>query len=91
MKTSVARAATLMLAIDPATAVDVIDRCDATTEDVSAGGIFTGRYEDTRHTYALSCHSGTYPEAAYRLELTAPRDVRLTAQNRTATAATTSP
>ncbi len=57
------------------------DRCTNDTVDLRAmapgGGTFTGNFEDTDNHYALSCHAGTRRDAAYRLQLTEPSDVRL--------------
>jgi len=60
------------------TPVPPVDVCNMTTVDVSAGGTFTGVFEEVEDDYALSCHSGTgWKDAAYRFTLTAPKDVVL--------------
>ncbi len=65
---------------DPTTAPP-IDRCDGATTDVSAGGTFTGRFEDTRDDYTLACHTTATPDAAYQFTIPAGdrRDVSITA------------
>lgn len=65
---------------DPTTA-PAVDTCGAGTVDVSAGGTFTGRFEDTQDDYTLSCHTTATVDAAYRFTIPAGdmRDVVITA------------
>jgi hypothetical protein len=71
----------LVLRITEPTMVPPTDRCDAMTQDISAGGTFMGSWEETGNDYAPSC--GTVlrdaPDAAYRFVLTSPKDVRIRA------------
>lgn len=48
------------------TPVPPVDVCAGDTVDVSAGGTFRGRFEEVNDNYALSCHAGTFTDAAYR-------------------------
>lgn len=75
------RAAVFDLRIDlsaPTTA-PAVDRCDASTVDVSAGGTFTGRFSDTGDDYTLTCHATPTTDAAYRFTIPAgdSRDVTI--------------
>lgn len=65
---------------DP-TPIPPVDVCNGTTVDVSAGGTFTGRFEDTSDDYDLPCHTGAATEAAYRFVIPPgdARDVSITA------------
>ena len=60
------------------------DTCDPVeTPDASAGGLFAGDFTVVTDRYpALSCRSSTtnYTEAAYALNLTAPKDVTIRAR-----------
>jgi hypothetical protein len=67
-----------MMITDP-TPIPPIDVCGAGTEQITATGIFRGRFEETSDDYRLQCHTGTFRDAAYRLVLTEPSDVILTA------------
>jgi hypothetical protein len=71
----------LTLRITEPTTVPPTDLCNETTRDISAGGTFTGMWEETGNDYAPAC--GTIlrdaPDAAYRFVLTSPKDVRITA------------
>ncbi len=64
---------------DP-TPVPPVDRCTPTTLDVSGGGTFTGMFSETSDDYRLSCRTSTgFKDAAYRFELTSPKDVDIMA------------
>src|SRR5690606_28977591 len=81
VKTGFGSAFDLTLSIMPPTPIPPVDVCNAGTEDVSAGGTFTGMFVEVEDDYALSCHSaGTreYRDAVYRLRLTEPKDVTIT-------------
>lgn len=69
----------LTLRFEPPTTVPPTDRCDATTVDISAGGVFTGLFAETSDDYVLSCSSTPRADGAYRLVLDAPKDVILEA------------
>ena len=63
-----------------ATPIQRVDVCNDATVDISAGGTFTGFFSDVNHDYTLSCRTtGTAKDVAYRLVITEPSDVRLTA------------
>ena len=71
----------LIVEIGAPTEVPLIDVCDATTLDVSAGGSFAATRGDIRDDYALSCNPimppQTRADGVYRLVLDAPKDVRI--------------
>lgn len=81
VRTSTGTTFTLNLARMGATPVRPTDVCDGSTVDISAGGTFTGFFSDVRDDYRLACRTGTtsFKDVAYRLVLTEPRDVRITA------------
>lgn len=71
------------LDFDPPTPVPAYDVCNAETETITASGTYSGIFEETDHDYEPSCGAGPFggdrPDAAYRLSLTEPADVTLTA------------
>lgn len=71
----------LSLMFLPPTPIPANDVCNAMTQDVSAGGTFTGNWIESENDYTLSCHGGSYRDAAFRFLLTEPRDVELTASS----------
>ena len=85
VKTATAVAFDLVVAIDDPTTVPPVDTCAAGTLDISAGGTFTGNFEDVNNDYQLSCHTGMFKDAAYLLVLPSPKDVVLTANTGTDT------
>jgi hypothetical protein len=81
VKTGFGAAFDLTLSIMPPTPIPPVDVCNAGTQDVSAGGTFSGMFVEVEDVYTLSCHTpGTreYRDAAYRLRLTEPKDVTIT-------------
>ncbi len=67
-----------MMITDP-TPVPLVDRCNAMTETIVApGGTVRGRFEEVGDDYTLSCHSGSFRDAAYRFTITEPQDVFIT-------------
>ncbi len=77
----------LRIELSDPTALPPVDRCDGTTTDVSAGGTFTGRFEDVGDDYTLSCHATAASDAAYRFTIPAGhmRDVSITGSTMTGT------
>jgi hypothetical protein len=70
----------LSLMFGPPTPIPPVDRCNAGTEDVSAGGTFTGFFAEVDDDYSLTCHTGSsWKDAAYRFTITEPQDVTITA------------
>ncbi len=79
VKTATASVFDLTLMFEPPTPIPPVDVCNAGTEDISAGGMFTGMFLEVEDDYALSCRTSTasVKDAVYRLELDAPKDVTL--------------
>ena len=90
VRTSSGATVTLSLAFDVATDLESTDTCGPATVDISRGGTFTGIFADVEDDYELACDGGTSTrDAAYRLVLDAPSDVRIRASTSTGTTATT--
>lgn len=68
----------LTLRLTPPTEIPPVDRCNAGTVDISAGGTFTGMYSEVEDDYRLSCGTTGRRDAAYRFTITEPKDVTLT-------------
>lgn len=82
VRTSVGESFDLRVELAPPTTVPPVDRCDAGTLDVSAGGTFRGRFDEVTDVNTLRCHSGAYRDAAYRFVIPNDgmlRDVSLSA------------
>jgi len=81
VKTSTAGAFDLTMMITDPTPIPPVDLCDASTEDVSAGGTFIGNFIEVEDQYAVSCHTGGtgFKDAAYKFTITSPKDVTLVA------------
>ena len=75
VKTSSGAPFDLNVMLSAPTPIPPVDRCDAGTLDVSAGGTFVGMFEEVEDDYGLSCHAGSYRDAAYRFTITTPKDV----------------
>ncbi|MCC7537444.1 MAG: hypothetical protein IT379_14570 [Deltaproteobacteria bacterium] len=81
VKTSVAAEFDLTVRITDPTVAPLVDVCDATTQDVSMGGTFTGTFDEVEDDYRIECNFATgLRDVAYRLTLTEPQDVTLRAQ-----------
>jgi len=78
VKTSAGAPFDVNLMFGPPTPIPPVDLCSPTTMDVSAGGSFAGMFEEVEDDYSLSCHSGSWRDAAYRFTITEPKDVILT-------------
>jgi hypothetical protein len=78
----------LRIDLSAPSASPAVDRCDASTVDVGAGGTFTGRFDDTHDDYTLGCHTTSSTDAAYRFTIPAgdARDVTVTGATMTGTA-----
>lgn len=59
----------LDVTLDAPTVLPPVDVCDGATIDVSAGGTFTGDFEDVRDDYTLSCHATSALDAVYRFTI----------------------
>lgn len=71
----------LTLRITDPTVAPRTDICNPMTDDVSRGGSFTGMFDEVEDDFRLDCNTGgSYRDAAYRLTLTTPKDVVITAQ-----------
>ncbi|RLB55204.1 MAG: hypothetical protein DRJ42_06915 [Deltaproteobacteria bacterium] len=81
VKTSSGAPFDLALMFDAPTPIPPVDVCNASTEDVSAGGTFTGMFVEVEDDYRLSCHSSStsYRDAAYVFTITEEKDVTITA------------
>jgi hypothetical protein len=67
----------------PPTTTPPVDLCNATTLDVSAGGMFDGMFEEVDDNYTLQCHAGSgFRDVALRLTIPAgmPKDVTIAAR-----------
>ena len=71
----------LSVAFSAPTPAPSIDVCDAETDEITATGIYSGMFYEVADDYALSCHTGAYRDAAYRLRLTEPQDLVVTANS----------
>jgi len=71
----------LIVMFEPPTPIPPVDQCNAGTEDVSAGGTFTGFFAEVDDDYTLSCHTGGtgWKDAAYKFTITSPKDVTIMA------------
>ncbi len=70
----------LNLRITPPTETPAVDQCTPATFDVSAGGTFSGSFEEVEDDSVLPCNgSGSSKDAAYRFTITSPKDVTITA------------
>ncbi len=69
----------LTLRFSPPTEIPPVDRCNAGTVDVSAGGTFTGMFSEVEDDYRLTCSSTGRRDAAYRFTIAETQDVTLTA------------
>lgn len=85
VRTSHASSFDLRVELFDPTPVPAVDTCDGATVDVSAGGTFTGRFEDVHDDYTLSCHASATLDAAYRFTIPAgdARDVSVTGSTMT--------
>jgi len=83
VRTSVGESFDLRVTLEPATTVPPVDRCDGGTLDVTAGGMFRGRFDEVNDLNTLRCHGGSgYRDAAYRIVIPNDgmlRDVTLSA------------
>ncbi len=78
VKTSAPGPFDLNLRITAPTMVPVVDQCSERTFDISAGGTFTGLFEEVEDDYALSCNgSSSSKDAVYRFTITSPKDVTI--------------
>jgi hypothetical protein len=78
VKTTSAGAFDLNLRITPPTVAPLVDVCNASTVDVSAGGAFTGSFDEVADDYTLPCYSyARVKDAVYRFTLDAPKDVTI--------------
>jgi hypothetical protein len=68
----------LQLMVTDPTPIPAIDLCNTGTQVINASGTFRGRFEETSDDYRLSCHTGSWRDAAYRLELAADSDLVIT-------------
>lgn len=66
VRTATGESFDLRVELGPPTPVPPVDVCAGDTVDISAGGMFRGRFEEVDDDYALSCHTGIFPDAAYR-------------------------
>ncbi|AKF09108.1 hypothetical protein [Sandaracinus amylolyticus] len=90
VRTSTGSTFSLTVAQMTATPIQRVDVCNDATVDISAGGTFTGFFSDVNHDYTLSCRAtGTAKDVAYRLVITQPSDVRLTASTTASSSTTT--
>ncbi len=78
VKTAVSGRFDLTLDLTPPTPALPVDRCAADTQDISAGGTFTGAFVDLEDDYALRCGPSGAKDAALRFTLAAPKDVVIT-------------
>jgi hypothetical protein len=80
VSTATAGAFDLRIVLSDPTPQPPIDQCNGATLDVSAGGTFTGHFEDTADDYTLGCHGTGFPDAAYRFTVPAGHqwDVQVT-------------
>ncbi|NIS28974.1 MAG: hypothetical protein GWO04_02975, partial [Actinobacteria bacterium] len=71
----------ILLMFEPPTPIPPVDLCNSGTEDVSAGGTFTGFFAEVDDDYTLSCHSrgSGWKDAAYKFTITSPKDVTIMA------------
>lgn len=79
VRSSAGGAFDLNLMITDPTPVPPIDTCGPGTSAITASGTYRGRFEETNDDYRLTCHSGSWRDAAYRLVLAADSDVTMTA------------
>lgn len=83
VKTAAATSFTLSLSLLPATPIQPVDVCNDTTQEITASGTFNGFFSDLNDDYRIPCRSATttaFRDAVYKLVLTEPSDVRLTAR-----------
>jgi len=79
VKTTTEGAFDLNLRITDPTMLPAVDQCGTGTLDISAGGTFTGMFEEVEDDYALACNMGrdSFKDAAYRFTITSPKDVTI--------------
>lgn len=78
VKTTTGAPFDLTLSLSAPTPIPPVDVCDGSTMDVSSGGTFTGMFAEVDDDYSLSCHSGSWKDAAYVFTITEPKDVVIT-------------
>lgn len=92
VKTSTATSYSLTLSFLAPTPVLPVDVCDIDTIDISGGGTFTGLFADVADDYELACRTpsatANRPDVAYRLVITTPKDVQLSAVTRSSVSTT---
>ncbi len=78
VKTNTAGAFDLNLRITDPTTIPPVDQCGPGTVDISAGGTFTGNFDEVEDDYSLACNFGSgAKDAAYRFTITSPKDVTI--------------
>ena len=92
VKTSTASSFSLTLSFLDATPVLPVDVCSAETIDISGGGTFTGLFADVGDDYELACRTPSatidHSDVAYRLTITEPKDIEISAITRSSTSST---
>ncbi|UJR86431.1 Hypothetical protein I5071_85260 [Sandaracinus amylolyticus] len=90
VRTSSAVTFTLSLSFDAPSAEEDTDVCGPATVDISGGGVFTGLFAEVEDDYEVACNGGAPTrDAAYRMVLTEPSDVQLSASTSTGAPVTT--
>lgn len=65
----------LNVRFEPPTMIPPVDLCNAGTEEITAGGTYTGMFVEVEDDYDMSCNSQPRRDAVYKLVLTETKDV----------------